>query len=180
MLRRFALLLLVAPAFAGCGEDLGYMLPVHPTAGKIASKGQPVKNAIVRFHPVDPKSVEIPAGKKGPIIVLTTSTNADGEFVMSTYYTGDGIPAGTYTVTVAPRIVTGNADAPAASSITDDATSPPVGEDTSREDLTPAERFKKPAKPALATIYSDPTTSPLKATVKPGEKNDLSFELDAA
>jgi hypothetical protein len=179
MLPRFALLLLIAPAFAGCGEDLGYMLPVHPTAGKIASKGRPVKNAIVRFHPVDPKSVELPAGKKGPIIVLTTSTNADGEFVMSTYYTGDGIPAGTYTVTVAPRIVTGNADAAPAPSA-DASSSPPVGEDTSREDLTPAERIKKPAKPALATIYSDPATSPLKATVKPGEKNDLSFELDAA
>ncbi|MDG3007684.1 hypothetical protein [Paludisphaera mucosa] len=170
MLRRLGFAPLAAAlalAGLGCGEDLGYQLPVHPTSGKVAWKGEPVKGAFVRFHPVDPRSVQPPPGEQGPPIALTTATEADGTFVMSSYYADDGVPAGDYVVTVTPAGAAIEAAAPGE----EDAGPHP-------DDLAPAER-KNAAWPTFARLYRDPATSPLKAAVKPGGENRFTFDLSA-
>lgn len=161
----------LAASLAGCGgEDLGHMLPVHPTSGKVTWKGEPVRDAFVRFHPVDPQTIALPPGETGPAIVLTTATEADGRFVMSSYYADDGVPAGEYVVTVAARPSPGEVDE------SGNAEERPAGEGDSE---STASSPKKPAKPTFARLYADPAASPLKATVKPGEANQFTFELDA-
>lgn len=171
MIRRLAsaLALLAAPALAGCGNDLGFRHPVHPAAGKITWKGEPVKGAMVRFNPVDPRTIEVPAGEEGPELGLATQTGDDGTFVMSAYYADDGAPAGDYVVTV-------TSTSPAA--IPSDPDALPGDEEVHPDDLSPAQR-KKAARPTFARLYSNAATSPLKATVKPGEPNQFTFELDA-
>lgn len=154
MLRRsmlFASMALIALAAAGCGGDGGYRFPVHPAAGKVMRGGKPVPKAIVRFHPTDPATVKIPDGQEGPPVVLTTETDEDGAFVMSTYLADDGIPAGDYVVTVQIGL-----DAP----------------DVENADVMPNRNL-----PLVAKLYRKPDTSPLKATVKPGD-NQFVFECD--
>src|SRR4051812_38499322 len=99
MLRRFSLsltLLAAAMTLTGCGSNDGYRFPVYPTAGTVMYKGQPLKKAFVRFHPTDPAALKIPDGQKGLPLSLTTETEKDGAFALSTYLAGDGIPAGDY------------------------------------------------------------------------------------
>jgi hypothetical protein len=86
--------------------------------------------------------------------MLTTETDPDGRFAMSTYTADDGVPAGEYAVTVA--------------------IGPAEVEDVENSDGPQA---AKPRKPRLDAIYRDPAQTPLKASVKPGE-NHFSFELD--
>jgi len=146
MLRRSlpcGLLALAALIMPGCGEDEGHRFPVHPTGGKVTLGGKPVAKAIVRFHPTDPATVKIPDGKQGLPVVLTTETDADGAFTLSTYLADDGIPAGDYKVTVAIGL---------------------NESDVENGDGAPSSRA-----PTVANIYRDPASTPLKATVKPGE-----------
>lgn len=140
---------------AGCGgRDAEYRFDVHPVSGTVQYQGKPLPGAIVRFHAKDPAKVTVPAGQEGPPVMLTTETNPDGTFTMSTYVADDGIPAGDYTVTVAIGLQ----------------------EETSVEDSDGPQRA--PRKPAPGRQYRDPATSPLTATVKPGEPNRFAFELE--
>ena len=178
-LRRLVLAsLAVAPAVLGlgCGEDLGYLLPVHPAAGKVVRKGEPVKNALVRFHPVKPETLQPPPGQEGPRPSLSTDTDPAGAFVMSSYYEADGVPAGDYIVTVVPL----GEEADAAPDL--DPTRPTGESENVTDDLSPAQiraaRAKAKSKPRLPLLYADPASSPLKATVAPGAANVFTFELD--
>ena len=147
-----ALALLVS---AGCGRRATeYRFEVHPVSGTVQYGGKPLPGAIVRFHPKDPAAVTVPADQEGPPVLLTTETNPDGTFTMSTYEADDGIPAGDYTVTVAVGLK----------------------DETSVEDSDGPQRA--PRKPAPGRRYRDPATSPLTATVKPGEANRFAFELE--
>jgi len=66
--------------------------PPQPTSGQILVNGQPVKGAMIIFHHV---------GDWGErTIVPQAWTDEDGRFVLSTYATNDGAPAGDYQVTV--------------------------------------------------------------------------------
>lgn len=163
--------LALSSTLAGCGggeADLGYRLPVHPTSGKLTWKGGPVKGALVRFHPVDPQSVRPPAGEPLAEPSLTTETDADGRFIMSSYLADDGVPAGDYVVTVAPSALE-------AIKPTDDTVAPAE----TAEDVAPA-RARKSVAPSFSKIYRDAATSPLKANVKEGADNKFRFDLDAA
>lgn len=135
---------------SGCGESAGYRFAVQPTSGEVVYKGKPVAKAIVRFHPTDPKVVTPPEGQEGPPVMLTCETDEQGKFVMSTYVADDGIPAGDYVVTV----VMGLADA-----------------DIEGGDGKTSARDKEAGK-----IYREKSTTPLKATVKPGE-NRFTFQM---
>ncbi|WP_165069887.1 carboxypeptidase regulatory-like domain-containing protein [Paludisphaera rhizosphaerae] len=160
----------LALAFAGCGGgdvDLGYRLPVQPTSGTLTWKGGPVKGALVRFHPVDPQAVRAPADEQLAEPSLTTETDADGRFIMSSYLADDGVPAGDYVVTVAPSAL--EAIQPI------DATVAPA---ETPEDVAPA-KGRKPAAPSFSKVYRDAATSPLKASVKEGTDNTFIFDLDA-
>ncbi|AMV40774.1 carboxypeptidase-like regulatory domain-containing protein [Planctomyces sp. SH-PL62] len=175
MSRRILLLaapIAVALAASGCGDDLGYRFPVHPASGRVVWNGEPVKGALVRFHPVDPQALQPPRGQEGPPLALTTDTDADGAFVMSSYYADDGVPAGDYIVTVTPIDQFAAPPATGATEGFEDSGPHP-------DDLAPSARRKPVAKPTFAKLYRDPAASPLKATVKPGGENRFTFELDA-
>jgi hypothetical protein len=148
------LLAAIALTLPGCGGDEGFRFPVHPTGGKVLRTGKPLARAIVRFHPTDPTTIKIPDGRQGPPLVLTTTTDAEGAFALSTYLADDGVPLGEYAVTVA----TGLAE-------TDVEEGVGLPAKVSRDTSTSARN------------YGDPATTPLKATVKPGE-NRFTFELD--
>jgi hypothetical protein len=150
---------LIAP---GCGTD-EFRHAVYPAGGMVRSQGQPVADAVVRFHPVDPNVVKIPEGRQGyPIANPTTETSADGTFRLSTYLADDGVPAGDYKVTVLVGAgQKGDADA---------------GEEADPD----AEGSDAPARkaPPSASKYRDPDTTPLRVTVKPDAENRFVFDLD--
>lgn len=140
---------------AGCGDrDTPYHFDVHPVSGTVQHQGKPLGGAIVRFHPKDPALVTVPAGLEGPPVMLTTTTRPDGTFTMSTYLADDGIPAGDYSVTVAVGLEeessVENSDGPS-----------PIPKRS-----TPGKRYRNPA------------TSPLTASVKPGETHHFAFEVE--
>jgi hypothetical protein len=173
MFRRLAsasTLVLAVAALPGCGDEEGYRFPVNPAGGEVRWKGAPVANALVRFHPVDPATVRIPEGREGPPLALTTDTDRDGRFALSSYYADDGVPAGEYVVTVTPLSGPAGASSAPEGGGEDQAPHP--------DDLPASAKKKAPAK-TFASLYSDPAASPLRAVVKAGEENRFSFDLDA-
>lgn len=73
----------------GCGGES--RIAVHPVQGRIVDGGQPLVGAMVVFHPTDVTLAELsPRG----------TTDADGRFVLTTFDTADGAPAGDYVITV--------------------------------------------------------------------------------
>jgi hypothetical protein len=84
------LLLLAVLALAGCSKASDRM-PVYPVHGKVLVKGEPATEAFVAFHP-DPDN-PAPAWIVGQV-------DAEGNFALSTYVSGDGAPEGEYTVTI--------------------------------------------------------------------------------
>jgi hypothetical protein len=84
--------LLSVSLLCGCGAGKAPWETVHPAKGAVSKNGKPIKDAELLFFPEDdlvPESVRPRA-----------RTTENGEFVVSTYGTGDGAPAGTYKVTV--------------------------------------------------------------------------------
>ncbi|HXG12520.1 MAG TPA: hypothetical protein VNK04_22380 [Gemmataceae bacterium] len=77
-------------ALASCGTK--GRLPVYPVKGKVLVDGKPAKDAFVNFFPKD-------TGGREPYAPYA-QTNENGEFTLSTYETGDGVPAGEYDVTI--------------------------------------------------------------------------------
>src|SRR5437763_3743016 len=67
--------------------------PPYPVSGQVLVNGQPANGARVVFHHLD--------GWGEKSIVPQAVTGEDGRFVLSTYGTGDGAPAGDYRVVVA-------------------------------------------------------------------------------
>ena len=74
----------------GCSES-ETRLTTHKVTGRIEKKGVGVPNATIIFHPKNP-----PAGFIKPRAI----SNAQGEFTLTTYESGDGAPVGEYEVTL--------------------------------------------------------------------------------
>jgi len=74
----------------GCGRRQfgGPRVKTTPLTGIVHVDGEPAEMVTVQCVPAD--------GSPDTNRALMTSTNADGEFVLSTYESGDGLPAGTY------------------------------------------------------------------------------------
>lgn len=88
-------LVLAAAAFAlhaGCSEK---GVVCHPVRGTMEWAGKPLAEANVTFHPQTPASAEFPR----PV----ATTDEQGRFSLTTFKTGDGAPAGKYTITVELR-----------------------------------------------------------------------------
>jgi hypothetical protein len=151
------ILLMGAGTLTGCGGDRTVRVPVHPADGLVVQKGKPVPHAFVRFHPVNPDLLKPPEGSEADAVMLTTETDENGQFVLSTYLADDGIPAGAYTVTVAV---------------------PSREPDVEHSDGKPATRPKGIAVPAALRKYSEPATSPFRATVQAGGPNHFQFHLE--
>jgi hypothetical protein len=130
---------LVFWAIWGCnGSPQKTLVPVR---GKLTVDGKPAVGAIVTLHPAvdDPQAVR-PTGQ----------TRADGEFELTSYYSGDGAAPGEYRVTVTwlqpqpPR-------------------SQGEGDDLPPRSLLPA-------------LYSNPGTTPLRVTIPP-DKEPLVIDI---
>ena len=77
----------------GCGGGDENRVPVLPVKGKILLDGEPAVGAYVEFIQKNPT-----AATKN--ISPTSSVDENGDFLLSTYAMGDGIPEGNYHVLV--------------------------------------------------------------------------------
>lgn len=83
-------LLAVLISLTSCRND--GRLPVYSVKGKVLVDGKPVKDAFVHFYPRD----TVGQGTPCP----SAQTDENGEFALSSYVSGDGVPPGEYDVTV--------------------------------------------------------------------------------
>jgi hypothetical protein len=77
------------------GVSTAGRLPTHPVRGKVYFEGAPAPQAYVVFSS--------PATRERPAVRADALVEADGSFTPSTYTAFDGLPAGTYGVTVVWR-----------------------------------------------------------------------------
>ena len=81
-----------ALVFVGVSCSKSDRIPVFPVQGTVLLDGKPVAHAFVVFHPL---------GNTGPgDLHPRAQADQDGTFVLSTYESDDGAPAGEYRVTV--------------------------------------------------------------------------------
>jgi hypothetical protein len=140
--------LVAAVLAAGCGGS--GKPPVLPAGGKVMfKKTTPPVDALVVFHPVDPAEEKRIGGKP------FAKVKEDGTFALSTYADGDGAPAGEYGVTIEWRVKP--KDAKFALGVGDGG-----GGGTS----------------ALDPKYSNPQKPFTRVTVKPGDPNRFTFDVD--
>lgn len=93
MTARLVVVLMLA-LVTGCGKPDG-RTPVYPTKGSVFYEGKPAAGAVVVLHPLSLP----PAGTPLP----RARVSVDGSFVLTTYVTGDGAPAGEYAVSITWR-----------------------------------------------------------------------------
>ncbi len=87
------LLMLSVGLSIGCNGGDENRVPVLPVKGKVLLDGEPAVGAYVEFIQKNPSS----ATKN---ISPTSSVDDNGDFLLSTYAIGDGIPEGNYDVLV--------------------------------------------------------------------------------
>ncbi len=92
--RIYSPLLLLLAVVVGCGGgDPAFRKPTSPAKGKVTVDGNAPGSGIqIQCHPVAAADTLHPT-------VSATETDADGNFSISTYEAGDGLPAGEYTLT---------------------------------------------------------------------------------
>ena len=83
----------LAVVLVGCGSEKPKMVPFN---GKVVHNGQPVTAGSINFFPDASNSFQ----KDNPSSIL----QLDGSFTAKTFPWGDGIPPGTYRVTLAPQL----------------------------------------------------------------------------
>ncbi len=146
-------------ALAGCGKtDFPTTYKVN---GTVTVQGKAVEGALVTFVPTD--------GQK----VALGSTDADGQFKLSTFSPSDGAQAGGYRITVTKLSVPATGSPPplppgvlADGNITE-SYAPPKGK----------EGVKGKSKNLLPEKYASESSSGLVATVAENDKNRFQFEL---
>lgn len=92
--RKRAVLIAMLVVVPGCGDGIEKKT-LGLVSGKVVCKGQPVANASVLFNPVSQGKSAL-VGKQA-----YANTNANGEFVLTTYENGDGAVLGKHKVIVA-------------------------------------------------------------------------------
>jgi 5-hydroxyisourate hydrolase-like protein (transthyretin family) len=75
---------------AGCSQELpgGPRFETYPTRGVVRVDGQPAELVEVSCHPA--------ADSKNVKYTLSSMTDKDGKFELTTYTSSDGLPEGTY------------------------------------------------------------------------------------
>lgn len=84
-------LLVAATTLVGCEEETP-RAPTFPTKGSVSFRGQPTPGAMIVLHPKTP--IEPPAPNPYGYV------DEAGNFVISTYASQDGAPAGEYQATI--------------------------------------------------------------------------------
>jgi hypothetical protein len=87
-----ASLVLTALAMCGCGEKPKLV----EVTGRVVHKGQPLTAGSIWFHP----NADNPYRGEKPSCQLAL----DGAFVMRTYPYGEGVPPGSYKVSLSPEL----------------------------------------------------------------------------
>jgi hypothetical protein len=141
---RIAGLIVLALMLTACGAE--GRKPVFPMSGKALFEGEPMAGAMLTFHPLDDKD---------PRAIRSQATvDAEGNYQLTTYFTGDGAPAGDYAITIYWP------DRPAANP------DEPVEEEV---DKLPPDR--------LAKSFTNPKTTVLRVKVREQPKNTLDINV---
>jgi hypothetical protein len=85
----------------GCGSSSPARLPVFHTTGQVKIQGHPAAGAFVVLHPHGMPG----KGPDGVVVRPHGIVHSDGTFELTSYETGDGAPAGEYSVTLELRKV---------------------------------------------------------------------------
>lgn len=123
---------------SGCGPDGPELAPIH---GSITQAGGPIAEARIVLHPLSAVPESLPQPQ--------ATTDANGQFDVTTLEQGDGALPGKYAVTVQLRAPRRH------------------GEETIRD-----------GKNLLPPRYANPQTSGIVREVHPGENNWAAIELD--
>lgn len=121
--------LLTSLFLIGCSS--GPERPVcYPASGRVLFENRPIAEARLTFHPLQGSVVPLPVA----------TTGEDGQFQVTTWADHDGLPTGSYAVTIIwPQLVQ-------------------QGEEKTRS-----------GRNQLPTLYADPKRTPLRCTIKDGE-----------
>lgn len=91
--RDFWPLLMILVLGLGCSEEQPFRKATSPARGTVTVDGLPPGTGIqIQCHPAGSPDTEHPT-------VSSTETDPAGKFAISTYQSGDGLPAGEYTLT---------------------------------------------------------------------------------
>jgi hypothetical protein len=112
-------------------------------------KTTPPAGALVVFHPTDPAAEKAIGGKP------FGKVKEDGTFTLTTYAEGDGAPEGEYGVTIDWR-----------------------GTAKGKATLSFGESEGGGGQPLLNPKYSNPQQPAFKVTVKKGQPNEVTFDVD--
>jgi hypothetical protein len=148
---------LLALLSAGCG---GSAHPdVVPVSGTVTFQGQPLAGAQVVFH--NDKSPRAASGE----------TDAQGKFKLTSFEPGDGATIGEYRVSVSK--IQGSAELSSASAQDPSAAYSQGMNAAASGDMSSLQKHELP------TMYANPETSGLTATVTADGGNEFTFDLTA-
>ncbi|MGH7201639.1 MAG: carboxypeptidase-like regulatory domain-containing protein, partial [Planctomycetaceae bacterium] len=150
-----AIITLAGLVLAGCGG--GDQPETYPVVGTVTLDGEPVDRAHVIFHPENPAQGGVTARGQ---------TDESGAYQLTTFDTGDGAVAGTYTVTIS------KVDAGETETMEVDLDDPGAAYDEMMTTGDPTVDVEN----QLPADYASPATSPEKRTVKEDE-NEFNFDL---
>lgn len=152
----------VSMGLMGCGSAKSGRQSVYKAKGKVTFAGGTVPNASVIFAP------------KAKQPVATGRTNEAGEFVLTTYDSGDGAAAGEFVVLVLK-------DEPNQAQVENTVGGHDPNSKTSPDGakMHAAEQAKKAAGggSGIPAKYSRVSESPLSAKIEAGGSNDFTFDL---
>ncbi len=140
-------------ALVGCSKESRIEGTV-PVTGTVKSKGAPLEGATVTFSPVAQGSAKAASGQ----------TDAQGRFTLTTLKANDGALPGEYGVIVVKTETVGK-----------------TYSEKERQDYYNKHMKMPPApetKSLVAPKFGKADTSGLKATVKKGDKNEFTFEVE--
>lgn len=147
--------LLTIPLLIGCGgESTSGQVDVYPVSGTVKMFGKPLAGATVSFAP------------QGDQPTAYATTDAEGNFQLTTYEFGDGAAEGQYKVVISKPT--------AAPTESGSGGCPDGHDDEVIESHADGAGSTSNVVPAQYTTSSD---TPLSAEVKPGDENNFPFEI---
>jgi|YNPMSStandDraft_1061717.scaffolds.fasta_scaffold01314_3 hypothetical protein len=144
-------------ALLGCSKERKVSFKTYPTKVTITQKGQPLADASVTLHPLDPNG----RGAQG-------KTDASGVAVMKSFGEGgamaEGAMPGKYKVLVSKVLV------PAGATATE-------GSDYDAAQSASADPYASAPKPLLPPKYNSWQQTPFECEVKEGGPNEFTFDI---
>ena len=158
--KSFWLSTLVLATLFGCSSNSGFP-KTYKVSGTVKQGGRPVEGALVTFVPAQ--------GNKSAV----GSTNASGEYKLSTFGPSDGALPGAYKISITKTTVV----APSPSALPQGVIASGEISDSYAPPTTSDSGAKVANKNSLPVKYASEQTSGLIATVGESDKNVFDFEL---